>query len=145
MRALAFALCLLPGPLWAEEVALFARPTAVTVYPSGALVSREMTFDLPQGRHSLILGGLPDRGGLGFDVTLDGATLIGATYRQSRAELPDDLLPQPVRAAKTRLADLRRELARYNGVLVPDDDTLPTVLGRGTCQTGIIGLYTEDG
>ena len=41
--------------------------------------------------------------------------------------------------------DLRRELARYNGVLVPDDDTLPTVLGRGTCQTGIIGLYTEDG
>lgn len=40
--------------------------------------------------------------------------------------------------------DLRRALARYNGALVPEDDTLPTVLGQGNCQTGIIGLYTED-
>lgn len=40
--------------------------------------------------------------------------------------------------------DLRNVLARYNGSLVPDDDTLPVVLEQGNCQTGLIGLYTED-
>lgn len=41
--------------------------------------------------------------------------------------------------------DLRRMLDRFNGKTLPDDDTLPSVLARGTCQTGIIGLYTEGG
>ncbi|MGY3439204.1 MULTISPECIES: caspase family protein [unclassified Marinovum] len=41
--------------------------------------------------------------------------------------------------------DLRRMLAQFDGKTVPDDDTLPSVLNRGTCQTGIIGLYTEGG
>lgn len=41
--------------------------------------------------------------------------------------------------------DLRRDLSKFNGKLVPGGKMLPTVLGRGKCQTGIIGLYTEDG
>lgn len=41
--------------------------------------------------------------------------------------------------------DLRRMLDNFNAKTVPDDDTLPSVLARGSCQTGVIGLYTEDG
>lgn len=41
--------------------------------------------------------------------------------------------------------DLRGMLERFDARTVPEDDTLPAALKRGTCQTGVIGLYTEDG
>lgn len=112
MRALCLAVLILPAPLWAEDLPLFARPTSVTVYPTGALVSRAVDFDVLEGQHRLILGGLPDLGELAFDLALEGAVLTGATFRQSRTESPDAALPQAVRAAKAEMDALHEELAQ---------------------------------
>lgn len=114
MRVLCLLAVIWPASVLAEDVALFAQPTAVTVYPTGALIARAVPFDVPEGRHRLILSGLPDRGGPGFDVALEGARLLAATYRQTRTEAPDALLPPEVRAAKAALAARRADVAEAN-------------------------------
>lgn len=111
MRALCLVALLLPGVARADDVTLYAVPTAVTVFPGGALVERDLPFDLPAGTHRLILGGLPELDARAFDVAVEGAEVLGATFRQARVEVPDDALPLAVRAAKERVQALEADLA----------------------------------
>ncbi len=59
MRAFIFALCLLPCPALADTILATSKITAVTVYPQGALVTREVRFDAPLGAHELLVTDLP--------------------------------------------------------------------------------------
>lgn len=135
MRALCLAALLLPAPAVADDFTLFARPTSVTVYPTSALVARKMDFDLPAGRHRLILGNLPDLGEMAFDVALDGATLQGATFRKTRTELPDDALPEQVRAAKVEMEALQEQLAQ-------EQDRIAAIRARAEAAAARIAFLT---
>lgn len=76
MRVLSFALCVLPTALLAEDIPLTSDVSAVTLYPQGATVTREVPFSAPAGRHDLILTDLPRGTDLsGIRVSVEGATM----------------------------------------------------------------------
>lgn len=104
MRFFALALATLPLPILAETYSLPSAPTAVIVYNDFAMVTREVTFDVNQGDHEVMLPDLPrwvDASSLRVQVT--GAQLGGTRLRT------DALPPQPdrdtpaVAAAKVRI------------------------------------------
>ena len=51
-------------PAWAAEISTKASVSAATVFPDGATVTRKASFSAPEGRHTLILTGVP----VGFDT-----------------------------------------------------------------------------
>lgn len=55
-----FLLALLPFPALAEPVDTTSRVTAVTLFPAGAQVTRELAAALPPGRHELRVTDLPE-------------------------------------------------------------------------------------
>lgn len=59
MLRLALPLCLLALPAVADTLPVTSRITAVTVYPYGAEVTREVDFSAPAGRHELLITDLP--------------------------------------------------------------------------------------
>ena len=59
LRPLSMLLALLPATALADDIALSSDVTAVTLYPRGATVTREVPFEMPAGVHSLILTDLP--------------------------------------------------------------------------------------
>jgi uncharacterized protein (TIGR02231 family) len=83
MRSHLFALSLLalPSALWADEFAVSSRVARATVFPQGATLVREAAFDLPAGRHQIILSDMPqiDPGSLRLDVP--GLTVGAIRYR----------------------------------------------------------------
>ena len=82
MRSLILPLLLCAGPALADEIALSSRVTAVTLYPDGATVTREVPFAAPAGAHDLILADLPrDTPLASARVVIEGARLGGITTR----------------------------------------------------------------
>lgn len=83
MRSTLFALPLLavPTALWADEFAVSSRVAQATVFPQGATLVREAAFELPAGRHQIILSDMPqiDPGSLRLDVP--GLTVGAIRYR----------------------------------------------------------------
>ncbi|MDA7963689.1 DUF4139 domain-containing protein [Ruegeria sp.] len=59
MRHLLFPLLLTPTLLSAETFTLDTKVSEVTVYPSGAEITRAAQFDIPAGHHRLVLLGMP--------------------------------------------------------------------------------------
>src|SRR3989338_4677522 len=50
---------LLPCPALADQILAASQVTAVTIYPQGAQVTREVTFTAPAGQHELLITDLP--------------------------------------------------------------------------------------
>ncbi len=59
MRALVCLALLLPGGAWADTVLATSQVTAVTIYPQGALVVREVRFTVAAGAHEVLITDLP--------------------------------------------------------------------------------------
>lgn len=59
MRRLATILAILPAAALADDIALPSEVSAVTLYPDGATITREVPFSAPAGAHQLILTDLP--------------------------------------------------------------------------------------
>ncbi|MRU14912.1 DUF4139 domain-containing protein [Roseovarius sp. A21] len=77
----------LPVAAWAEDIPLQSEVSAVTLYPQGATVVREVEFSTPAGRHDLILTDLPKGTPLAaVRVSVDGAVMGSVTAR-------DDFVP----------------------------------------------------
>ena len=113
MRALTLMLALVPVPLWAADIPLTSRVSAVTLYPQGATVTREAPFAAPAGQHDLILADLPrDTPLASVRVTADGARLGGVTTRSDYVP-PRDAADSPAlvaaRAEVERLEDALRD------------------------------------
>jgi len=62
--ALIVAALLSSVPAWAAEITTEASVSAATVFPDGATVTRKASFSAPEGRHTLVLTGVP----VGFDT-----------------------------------------------------------------------------
>ncbi len=87
MRTPTFILTLtlaLPTALMAEDIRLTSRVSAVTLYPQGATIHREVPFTAPAGQHDLILLDLPQDTDLQtVRVTVSGAQLGSVTTRRN--------------------------------------------------------------
>ena len=59
MRILAFLALTLPFPALADTVLATSHITAVTLYPQGAQITREVTFSAPPGQHDVLITDLP--------------------------------------------------------------------------------------
>lgn len=124
MRALPLMLALVPLPLWAADIPLTSRVSAVTLYPQGATVTREVAFSAPAGQNDLILADLPQGTPLAsIRVAVTGARMGGVTTRSdyvppresadspaliaARAEV--ERLEQALREARAGIEDIRLE------------------------------------
>jgi uncharacterized protein (TIGR02231 family) len=124
MRALCLALLLVATPAIADDIALSSRVSAVTLFPQGATVVREVPFAAPAGEHDLILADLPRGTPLAsVRVSFEGARMGGVTTRRdyvpprdmsessellaARAEV--ERLEEALRTARARIDDIRLE------------------------------------
>ena len=59
MRVLFGLALLMPGAAWADVIVATSRVTAVTIYPQGAQVTREVAFTAAAGAHEVLVTDLP--------------------------------------------------------------------------------------
>lgn len=113
MRALSFALPLVffAPALHAEEIALNSQVSAVTLYPQGATVTRQVPFSIPAGQHDLILADLPQTTPLAaIRVAVTGAQMGGVTTRNDYVPPRDTAESPALIAARAEVERLEDEL-----------------------------------
>ncbi|MBK5933485.1 uncharacterized protein (TIGR02231 family) [Rhodovulum imhoffii] len=104
MRKLPFFLALLPLPALADDIALNGTVSAVTLYPQGATITREMPFSMPAGQHRLILTDLPRDTPLErVRVSVTGARMGGVTTRADFVPPRDITDPPALAQARARV------------------------------------------
>jgi uncharacterized protein (TIGR02231 family) len=113
MRSVVLALLICAGPVLADEIAVSSRVSAVTLYPDGATVTREVPFTAPAGAHDVILADLPrDTPLASARVTVEGARMGGITTRADYVP-PRDMSERPeLQAARAEVARLEEALRR---------------------------------
>jgi uncharacterized protein (TIGR02231 family) len=103
------ALCATTLPALADRIEATSRITAVTVYPDGARLTREVRFSAPAaGAHDLLVTDLPadSEPGLMQIAPGDGIALGAFNLRSDRLPPREDPLTQDQTAAKARVDQL---------------------------------------
>lgn len=100
MRFLLSTLALLPSAALADTILVNTRVAEVTMHPEAAAIQRTASVDIPEGRHQLVLMGVPlSAEPETLTVALDGAKVRSVTYREDFAP-PQDYSSTEVEAAK---------------------------------------------
>ena len=118
MRILPLALAAFPLPALAESFTVESMPTAVTVYSGFAMVTREVSIDVPEGSHEVILPDLPqwiDAGSL--RASIGGASLTGTRLRT-------DALPPAAEADSAEVLAAKEQIEQAQQALVDLDDAV---------------------
>jgi uncharacterized protein (TIGR02231 family) len=125
MRIAAFALILFPLPALTETITLDAPPVAVTAYASGAVVTRQASFDIPAGQHSLRIVDMdPNTSPEAFDISLAGAVITSRHWSTDTG--------QPYRAPRTPAWQAAKaQLDAANAALAQLDDQIALAMSRG--------------
>jgi uncharacterized protein (TIGR02231 family) len=93
MRAFVFIAFLVPGAALADTIIATSQVTGVTIYPQGALITREVTFTAPAGRHEVLVADMPGATEPLLLRVTSGDTELGPfTLREER--LPPRLQPK---------------------------------------------------
>ena len=101
MRALVLLALLLPSPTLADEIFATSKITAVTIYPQGAQVTRDVTFTAPAGAHDLLITDLPASTAPDLIRLTSPDAILGAfSLRTDRLPPRDDLTSPDMVAAK---------------------------------------------
>lgn len=106
MRRLALLAVLLTtaAPALADQIAALSKITAVTIYPQGAEITREVAFTAPAGAHDLLITDLPqDTVPEMIRMTSGGLGLGAFSLRTDRLPPRDDLTSPALLAAKTEV------------------------------------------
>lgn len=124
MRVSILCLALLPCDAGAETLSLTAPPVAVTVYASGALVTRSIAFDIPAGQHELRIADMdPGLDAAMIEVALTGAVLSTRGWDQDGTG--------PYRAPRTpQWRAAKASLDQARSALWERDDAIALVLAR---------------
>lgn len=111
MRILALLL-LTAAPCWADTIQAPGKVTAVTLYPSGATVTRTVRFTAPAGTHEVIVPGLPgDTMAETLRIRAPAGVTVGATsLAVDRQPAVPDLASPEVKAAREDVERLTRVL-----------------------------------
>lgn len=111
MRVLSLILAIAPAPLWAADIPLSSRVSAVILYPQGATVTREVAFSAPEGQHDLILADLPLGTPLAsVRVAVAGARMGGVTTRSDYVPPRDEAESPALAAARAEVERLKEDL-----------------------------------
>lgn len=111
MRAPFLALSLFPTLALAEAVPLSSDVSAVTLYPQGATIVRQVPFEIEAGTHELVLTDLPRSVQLeNVRVSLEGAILGAVTGRRDYVPPRSDVERAEVTAAEAEVERLEGEL-----------------------------------
>lgn len=108
-----FALLLLTAtPALSDTYQVQAPVTAVTLYPYGATVARDVTFTATPGAHTVIVPDLPwDLDAQGLRVTApDGVTVGAISLAEARPPAGDGTKPDTVLQAEAEVARLEAVL-----------------------------------
>lgn len=108
MRRLFALALLLPSPALADVILAQSRITAVTVYPQGAQVTREVVFTAPAGQHDVTVPGLPlDLMAQALRVSGTGGAIITAqSLTPDPAPRDTAAMPAAWQEAKARVTTL---------------------------------------
>lgn len=113
MRATVVVLSLFPSVLVADIIPLTSEVSAVTLYPQGAHIVREVPFEMPAGRHEFVLKNLPASIDLSrVSVEMTGAMLGAVTGRAELVPPQDDQVSAQIAAAKAEVERLEEQLRR---------------------------------
>ncbi|MCV2893842.1 DUF4139 domain-containing protein [Lentibacter sp. XHP0401] len=111
MRATVLILSLFPSVLVADIIPLTSDVSAVTLYPQGATIVREVPYSMPAGSHELILTDLPRSTDLSqVRVGMTGATMGAITGRS-------DYVPPRDAAESAEIEAAKAEVERLEGLL----------------------------
>lgn len=112
MRSLSLIiLAALPFPALAEDFALSSDVDAVTLYPQGATITRQVPYSIPAGQHQLILTDLPRSTPLAsVRVAVEGAAMGSVTARR-------DFVPPRTEEETAALQAARAEVERLEDEL----------------------------
>ncbi|WP_122072139.1 DUF4139 domain-containing protein [Pseudophaeobacter sp. EL27] len=104
---------------WADDIAVNSRVAEVIVHPEVAAITRRAEFDLPAGRHRLILNNIPYSADLEtLQIDLTGARQTAVLFREDgapprRADDPEVLAAKAaVKEVKMRIQAVRDEASR---------------------------------
>ncbi len=105
MRAISLFALLLPWPAFADQIVAQSTITAVTVYPEGAEITRQVTFNGPAGSHEVLITDLP-QGTVAEMIRLtasEGLGLGAYSLRFDRLPPRDELTSPALAAAKAEV------------------------------------------
>lgn len=106
------SLIVLAAPSFADIFTGEARVDTVTVYPGLATVTRQVTLDLPAGRHEIVVPGMPE------GLSTDGLRLAAsAGARVGAVNLAFDRLPVTPDQSAPEVVAARAEVKRLEGIL----------------------------
>jgi uncharacterized protein (TIGR02231 family) len=101
MRILPVILALLPSFGFAEDIVLAGKVTDVILYPEGATVTRNISFQAAAGVHTLVITEIPADGyGDNMRVTVSSATMGIVTERRNFVPPRDDVVNGELEAAR---------------------------------------------
>ncbi len=111
MRRLATVLAVLPAAALADDIPLPSDVSAVTLYPDGATITREVPFSAPAGAHQLILTDLPRSTPLAsVRVAVEGAQMGSVSTRNDFVPPPTPETDAAIEAAEAEVERLEEEL-----------------------------------
>lgn len=116
MRILVCCALLFPGVAGADTILATSQVTGVTIYPQGAMITREVRFTAPAGRHDVVVSDMPGSAEPQLLRVTSADTELGPfTLREER--LPPQLNPKspPMVAAEEAVKAARVDLYGAQG------------------------------
>lgn len=110
MRSHALALCLMavPAALWADDFSIPSRVAEATVFPQGATLTRVAEFNIPAGRHQIILSDMPQIDLSSLRLNAPGLTVGAIRYRDDFVPPRTDQQTAAYEAAEALVEDRKR-------------------------------------
>lgn len=95
---------------WGDTIPVSSKVTEVTMYPEGAAITRTAEFQIPAGKHRLVLQGVPDTAILELlRIDLTGARQIGTVYRDEYAP-PREFYDPRVEEAEAAIEEIKQRI-----------------------------------
>ncbi|KAE9632343.1 DUF4139 domain-containing protein [Parasedimentitalea maritima] len=95
---------------WADTIPVSSKVTEVTMYPDSAAITRTAEFQIPAGKHRLVLQGVPDTATLEtLRIDLTGARQIGTVFRVEYAP-PREFNDPRVEEAEARIDEIEQRI-----------------------------------
>lgn len=141
MRPFLILALLLPTSALADQIVANSHITAVTIYPQGALVTREVDFDAPAGQNELLITDLPaDTQAELIRMQATGVVLGAFSLRTDRLPPHDNSKDPKVMAAKAALEAARGNVRTAQGLV----DAINAKVDAATAQADFLrGLRPE--
>lgn len=96
--------------VWADTFPVSSKVTEVTMYPDSAAITRTAEFQIPAGKHRLVLQGVPDTATLEtLRIDLTGARQIGTVFRDEYAP-PREFNDPRIEEAEARIDEIEQRI-----------------------------------